>query len=412
MTERSKRVVVIGAGYAGLLAAVRLAGKTRRLPVEITLVNASDLFIERLRLHQYAAGQAIESRRIADILEMTDIGFVHGLVANLNAGEREVAVQTKGIVRRLSYDHLVHALGSTIDCDSVPGVREYAYRLTPAGPLSAEALRAALPVLAENGGRVVVVGGGPTGIEAAAEFAETWPSLQVSLITRGEFGAFISPKVAAYMRQSLGRLGVTIRDRTTVARVNAREVITDCGDAHGFDLCLWAGGFAVPSLARQAGLAVNERGQILVDPYLRSISHPEIYAVGDAAYPVEFPGAPVRMAAFPAVLMGAHAADCLSALLNGGSPRPFGFAWLGQGIALGRRDAVGMNNFPDDRQRGPLITGRVGVQVREFFVRYLAAAPLLERRWPGFFFWLGKSRGSGAIQTQRQRVEAPMSIDQ
>ena len=56
--------------------------------------------------------------------------------------------------------------------------------------------------------------------------------------------------------------------------------------------------------------SVNERGQIVIDPYMRSISHPDIYALGDAAYPLEAPGVAVRMAAFTAAVMGAHGADC------------------------------------------------------------------------------------------------------
>jgi NADH dehydrogenase FAD-containing subunit len=177
-----------------------------------------------------------------------------------------------------------------------------------------------------------------------------------------------------------------------VASVHRNVVLTEDGAAFPFDACLWTGGFCVPSLAREAGIIVNERDQVLVDPFLRSVSHPEIYAVGDAAHPVENPGAPLRMAAVTAVVMGAHAADCLAAELKGRTPRPLGFWWLGQGISLGRRDAVGFNNFPDDVQRGPLFTGRLGMSIRELFVHYLAALPAFERLWPGSFLWLGPRR--------------------
>ena len=116
---------------------------------------------------------------------------------------------------------------------------------------------------------------------------------------------------------------------------------------------------------------MNERNQIVVDPFLRSISHPEIYAIGDAAHPREDPGAPVRMSAVTATIMGAHGADCLSAVLRGKSPRPFSFAYLGQGIALGRHNAIGFNNYPDDKPIPPYFTGWLGYQFREGFVRFL-----------------------------------------
>jgi NADH dehydrogenase len=394
MSREERRVIVIGAGYAGLLATVRLAGKTRGLPVTITLVNESDLFVERVRLHQFAANQPVKRRPIVDALRKTGVHFIRGRVTALRPVEREIVVQTDSGPERLPYDNLLYALGSTIDCDSVPGVRDHAYRLTPAGPMSAETLRVALPDIARKQGRLIVVGGGPTGIEAAAEFKGAYPPLEVSLIVRGEFGAFTTPKVAGYMRQSLGRQKVAVIDNRTVASVERDVVVTDDGAAFPFDVCLWTGGFSVPPLAREAGMAVNERDQVLVDPFLKSVSHPEIFAVGDAAHPVENPGAPVRMAAVTAVVMGAHAADCLAAELKGRPPKPLGFWWLGQGISLGRRDAVGFNNFPDDVQRGPIFTGRLGMWIRESFVHFLAALPVLERLWPGFFLWLGPRRSA------------------
>jgi NADH dehydrogenase FAD-containing subunit len=73
------------------------------------------------------------------------------------------------------------------------------------------------------------------------------------------------------MRKSLTHLGVTIQDHTTVAQVTADAVLTNGSVIIPFDVCLWAGGFAVPPVARDAGLKVNERGQVLVDPFLRSI---------------------------------------------------------------------------------------------------------------------------------------------
>jgi NADH dehydrogenase len=401
MSSEETRVIVIGAGYAGLLATVRLAGRTRGLPVKITLVNNSEVFVERVRLHQYAANQCTKRRPIVDSLRGTGVHFLCGRVTALRPAEREVVVETDSGPERLPYDKLIYALGSTIDCDSVPGVRANAYRLIPAGPLSADALRVTLPQVAQHRRRLIVVGGGPTGIEAAAEFKDAYPQINVSLIARGEFGAFTTPKVARYMRQSLGRRKVDIIDNTTVTSVDRDVVFADDGRAYPSELCLWTGGFCVPPLAREAGIVVNDQNQVLVDPYLRSVSHPDIFAVGDAAHPLEDPGAPVRMAAVTAVVMGAHAADCLAAELRSRTPRPLGFWWLGQGISLGRRDAVGFNNFPDDVQRGPLFTGRLGMSIREMFVHLLASLPALERLWPGSFLWLGPRRPAPTHSSMR-----------
>lgn len=412
--KKTAQVVVIGAGYAGLLATVRLAGKLRRsraLPpgsVNLTLVNASEVFVERLRLHEFAASQTLKRRPLVASLRDTGVRFVQGYVSRIDPGQHILTVETPDGPQHLAYDKLLYALGSQTDRDSLPGVDQYAYTLTANGPRSALEMRERLPGLNKQGGRLVVGGGGATGIEAAAEFASTYPGLKVSLFTRGEFGEFLGTAVAAYMRKSLERLGVTIYDNTLVREVRPDELETSAG-TFGYDLCLWAGGFVAPPLARQAGLAVNERGQILIDPYMRSVSHPDILAVGDAAYPVEEPGAKVRMSAYTAIIMGAHGADCLNALLQGQTPRPFSFAYMGQGIALGRRNAIGFPKSADDRPHSPYFTGWLGYGFRRFFLPVITALPALERRWPGFFFWTGKGRFAAAKKGRPQTAPGDAS---
>lgn len=404
------RVVVIGAGYAGMLATVRMSGKLKseiqRGNVAITLVNAAEDFVERPRLHQFAANLAIARKPIADILKGTGVSFLRGVVTDIDVPRSMIVVEAGTGEERIPFHNLLYALGSTIDQESVRGVREHAYVLTPSGPNSAIALRAILPELEANGrgARILVCGGGATGIEAAAEFASSFPTFDVKLVTRGEFGSFTNKTVADYMRHSLGRLGVTIQDHTSIAAVEKDHALTASGDSVPFDVCLWAGGFTVPQLAREAGMAVNDRGQVLIDPFMRSISHPRIYAVGDAAAPVEMPGAAVRMAGITAVFMGAHGADCLSAEIQGKTQQPFSFAYLGQGIALGKNNAIGFNNYPADKPNLPYFTGRLGYEGREFFVRLLGALPTLERRWPGITFWLGKGRYAAAKRRRQAAV--------
>lgn len=417
-TERpTTHVLVLGAGYAGLLFTMRLVGKTSAKDVRITLVNDAPHFTERLRMHQFAANQTLTWRSLPRMLAKTHVAFVEGKATHIDVGGRAVTVETPAQTRTISFDYLVLAIGSLTDRDKIPGVADYAYTLAPRGPFSAAALREKLPALAQRGGRVVVVGGGPTGVESAAELASSYPRLKVHLVTEGRPGGAFGKGISEYMGRTLTRLGVQMHDEATVTAVGADGVTTAAGEAIPCDVCLWTGGFVAPALARDAGLAVNGHNQALVDPFMRALGHPEVYAVGDSAHPQEDPGVPVRMSAVTATILGAHGADCLSAILHGKMPHPLSFAYLGQGIALGRGNAIGFNNYPDDKPRHPYFTGWLGFQGREFFVRLLTDMPGYERRWPGFFYWPGKRRylaarkhlaPTGGDQVSRNRTLDPV----
>jgi NADH dehydrogenase FAD-containing subunit len=214
----------------------------------------------------------------------------------------------------------------------------------------------------------------------------------VKIITQGEFSAFTVARVRRYMRGAVDRLGIEVIEVVSVTAVHAHELHTTQGIIP-CDICIWAGGFKGLPLARQAGIQVNQRNQILVDPALRSLSHPAIYAVGDAVQPVQPVGAPMRMSLFTALVSAAHTADNLTRRLQGKRERPFGFSTYGQGIAIGRHDAVGFNTYPSDKPIGPQITGKAGLSIRNFIVGLILQLLAEERKWPGVFFWPGKWRG-------------------
>lgn len=409
MSEREIQVVVLGAGYAGLMAAIRLAGKNKKRPVQVTLINAGDHFVERPRLHETATGNAPRMKPLADLIAGTGIVFKQGYVTAFDPARQQVTVEMDGRPELVAYDYLVYTLGSQVDRTSVPGAAEYAYALDASGPRSAGPLRRRLEEVAGADGRVAVVGSGPTGIEVAAEIADLYPALAVTIVTQGQFGAFKGDKVQQYMRQAMTRLQVEVMEGAAVDEVRQGELAIAGQGRLPFDVVIWAGGFRALPLARQAGLPINERDQILVDPYFRSLAWPTIYVAGDAAQPVQGTGAPLRMALFPALVTGAHVADNLTRLIRGRAQRPLGFSYYGQGIALGRRDAVGFATYPDDQPVGPLVTGRLGLIVRNFFVWLLLFMLQIERRLPGFFFWLGGKRGQvgRAAEPERRRFWKP-----
>ena len=409
MTHPSTRILVLGAGIAGLLFTLRLSGKIDRSSVQITLVDEADTFIIRPRLHEFATHQRIFSRPFREILRKTPVQFLQGRVTGLDPSQHRIMVlDPQQQQHELGYDYLVYALGSMTDRQNVPGVDQYAYSLSARGPFSASALRERLPEIEARGGQVVVCGGGATGIETAAQVASVYPHIKVSLVTHGSLARSWNKSVADVIRRRLVSLGIEIVEQSHVRAVRAQSVVLEGGRELASDLCIWTTGFVVPPQAREAGLAVNERDQILVDPFLRSVSNPEIYAIGDAASPVEDPGVShVRMSAYTALIMGAHGADCVSAMLSGKTPKPLSFAYLAQTIALGQHNAMFLTLSADDQARPPYITGRVGAFTREVFIRFVITATLAQDRFPGLFVWPGKGRYEQAQRRKLAQEEHP-----
>jgi NADH dehydrogenase FAD-containing subunit len=177
-------VVVIGGGYAGVLAANRL---TQRDDVAVTLINPRPVFVERLRLHQLVGGshdavvdfQHVLSDRVRLVVDAATRIDAAGRTVSLAGGDR------------LAYDYLVYAVGSGIvDLSSVPGADEFAY---PVADLEgAERLRQAVEA-APPSAPITVVGAGPTGIEVAAELAEQGRT--VTLVCGERLNPYLHPRV-------------------------------------------------------------------------------------------------------------------------------------------------------------------------------------------------------------------------
>jgi NADH dehydrogenase FAD-containing subunit len=363
------RIVVAGAGYSGLAATLRLARRTtRRGPqTEVVLVNASDRFLERVRLHQVAAGQDVGEHPLSEILRGSGVRLVVARVTAIDPENRELHLDGADGPQQLRYDTLVHALGSGPVTDAVPGVAEHA---VPVSHLDgAREVRKRAMDLAAEGGVLTVVGAGLTGIETATELAETHPGLLVRLLTAGEPGAALSARGRAHLRRVLDRLGVEGRSGGSVAEVRADAVVLTGGETVPSDLTVWTTGFAVPQLAREAGIATDPHGRVLVDATLRSTSHPDVYAVGDSALGRTRSGDPMRMSCATGLPSAQYLADAVATRLAGREPAPQRFRYYIQCISLGRRDGLIQVVDPDDRPREVVITGRAGAAVKEMVVR-------------------------------------------
>jgi NADH dehydrogenase FAD-containing subunit len=341
-----------------MAAAIQLAARVkRREDVQVTLVSAQERFTERLRLHMTATGQRLAEMSIPELLEGTGAQFVRGWVTAVDADAKIVRVDDD---RVLHYDTLVYGLGSVADTAAVPGVEDNAYTLNSVQ--DAELLADRLARL--GSGTVVVGGSGLTGIESAAEIAERHPELNVVLLGRQEPGGTTTPKVKAYLQSALERLGVRVRSGIEVVKVLPDSVELASGENIAADVVVWTSGTRVSPLAAAAGLTVEESGRIVTDTVLRSVSHPDVYAVGDAAAIRQGYGV-MHGTCQGGMPTGVHAAVAIVRALKGKKPKPFRFGYYHTPVSLGRHDAVVQFTHPDDSPRRMYLTGRRAVWYKE-----------------------------------------------
>jgi NADH dehydrogenase FAD-containing subunit len=183
------------------------------------------------------------------------------------------------------------------------------------------------------------------------------------------------------------RLGVEVHEGTRVTEVQADAVLLDNGDRLPTDTVVWTTGFQVPDFARTAGFAVDTHGRLIVDRTLRSLSHPGVYAVGDAAAVQQHPhGKELRMACATALPSAAHAARAVGDRLAGREPAELRFRYINQCISLGRRDALVQFVRGNDDPVEWVLRGRFAALYKEVIVRSALATqrfPALVKLFPG-----------------------------
>ncbi|MFG3262379.1 MULTISPECIES: NAD(P)/FAD-dependent oxidoreductase [Streptomyces] len=365
-----QRIIVLGAGYAGAIAAGRLAKRLHREDVTITLVNAEPDFVERVRMHQLAVGQDLKPRPFSEMFAGTGVRLKLAKVTAVDVDRRTVSVTGTDAgpsgVEELEYDTLVYALGSGWNPQGVPGTAEHAHDI--AGRPGALRLRERLARLTA-GQPVVVVGGGLTGLEAATEIAESRPDLDVALAARGDLGDWLSPKGRGHLRKVVDGLGITVHEHTAVTGVAADHVTTADGATVPAAVTVWTTGFAVHPIARATSLEVTDTGQIVVDRTMRSVSHPDVYAIGDAASVTGPADKPLRMSCASGVPTAWQAADAIAARLTGGKIPEVPLRYFNQCISLGRKQGLIQYVTADDRAVRAALTGRTAALYKELICK-------------------------------------------
>ncbi|WP_063050800.1 NAD(P)/FAD-dependent oxidoreductase [Nocardia arthritidis] len=390
-------VVVIGGGYAGVMAANRL---TQRDDVTVTVINPRPLFVPRLRLHQLVGGT---HDAVVDFQEVLAEGvrLVIDSATRIDAAGRSVTLAEGGAI---GYDYLIYAVGSGSVGPQVPGAAEFAYPIATLE--AAQRLRSVLwdtPMTAA----VTVVGGGPTGIETAAELAEQRRA--VTLVCGGVLGPYLHPRARRTASKYLADLGVYVLEGPDASVTAVTREAVELGDGRTLpsQVTIWTAGFGVPDLADRSGLRTDAAGRLLTDETLTSVDDEHIVGAGDSSAPSDLP---FRMSAYAAGCLGAHAADTVLNRIAGARLTPIDLSFPAMCISFGRRTGIFQLGHKDDTAMRLYFSGRAGKKLEEFSCEASVKHLVTEAHKPGSHHWPkdGKHRPT-LLAGQRDDVATPVA---
>jgi NADH dehydrogenase len=356
------RVLILGGGFAGVGAAQKL----KHADAEVVLVDRHDYHTFQPLLYQYATGLLETSgvgHSLRDLLESHGNATIHkASVSAVDLDGRTVAFG-EGL-RSLSYDYLVFGLGAEVNFFGTEGAAEHAfpmYTLPHALRLKEhllerwEAADRDRTLVADGALNVVVVGGGPTGVETAGAIAELYrgdfekdyrdvspDDARVSLVEAGpELFPMFKPKLRTYAAKALADRTVEVRTGDVVSSVSPTRVTLRSGDVLDTHTLVWGAGLQGNALVTSLGLDLQRGNRIGVGPDLTLPGHPEVYMVGDiAAITDSKTGQLLPQLGSVALQSGEHAGEAIARRIAGKQTKPFAYRDKGTMATIGRGAAV------------------------------------------------------------------------
>jgi NADH dehydrogenase len=355
------RVLVLGAGFAGIGATHKLKDSD----VDVVLVDQHDYHTFQPLLYQVATGlleQPAVGHPIRDLVHKQENARVHqDTVTGLDLDAREARF---GELEPLTYDYLVLGLGAEVNFFGVDGAQEHAfplYTLADAVRLKDHVLQKweaadRKPDLIDDGAlHVIVVGGGPTGIETAGALAELYHGVftkdypdvteeqaRITLVEAGpELFPMFKPDIRAYTEEALAKRDVEVLTGEVVESITPTRVTLKSGTELKAHTLVWGAGLQGNQLVQSLGLDLERGNRIGVDQELRIPSHPEVYAVGDVAAITDQKTSQVLpQLGSVALQAGEHAGETIARKVAGKETKPFKYRDKGTMATIGRGSAV------------------------------------------------------------------------
>ncbi|MES2424928.1 MAG: FAD-dependent oxidoreductase [Pseudomonadota bacterium] len=288
-TDAPRHLVLLGAGHAHLQVLVRLArlSRARRAQLRVTLVSPYPLQLYASMLPGFVAGHytlADCTINLNSLIAASGVEFLQCRATRVDAAARKVEMVLHSNLHSISYDVLSLDTGAVLDRNRVeqvlPGAREHALFLRPLENFAAQWERlCTLPASAAQ--RMVVVGGGASGVELALALKHRLPQASVSLLSGPQ------PPAAAYPAgprkkalRALHAAGIVVLQKTC-SSIAADQLTLDDGSTLACDVPLLALGAQAPAWLARSGLTLDGEGFLAVNPWQQSLSHPEVFGAGD-----------------------------------------------------------------------------------------------------------------------------------
>lgn len=356
--SRIPRIVILGAGYGGIVTAIRLQKELNYNEADVTLVNRHDYHYITTHLHMPAAGTDKPKNSRINILSLIDefkIDFVKSTVLQIKPQEQKVILSDG----TLSYDYLVMGLGGEPETFGIPGLQEYAMNIRSLNTVNLikEHIEYQLAKFKQEPHRLdylsfVVGGANFTGIEFVGELADRLPNLAKQFdidpslikIYSIEAAPTILPgfdrELVEYAVSQLESKGVIFKLASPIKECTPNSVITENEEIKAATI-VWTGGIRGNHLIEDAGFEAK-RGRVEVDPHLRSLERDNVYVVGDCSIFLNEAGDPYPPTAQIAIQEGEAVAYNLVAAIRGEKLKPFVPTIKGTVASLGKKDAIGI----------------------------------------------------------------------
>ncbi|MFJ5436024.1 NAD(P)/FAD-dependent oxidoreductase [Pectobacterium sp. CHL-2024] len=392
MTSPTKKIVIVGGGAGGLELATSLGHKLgRKKKAEITLVDRNHSHLWKPLLHEVATGSLDDDMDALSYLAHARnhyFQFQLGMLTDIDREEQHIQLaevcDEQGDVlvaaRRIPYDILVVALGSTSNDFGTPGVKDHCIFLDnpkQARRFHNEMLNLFLKFTANQEEKervnIAIVGGGATGVELSAELHNAVKqlhsygfdgldnqTLNVTLVEAGErILPALPPRISAAAHQELNNIGVRVLTKTMVTSAESGGLNTKDGEFIEADLMVWAAGIKAPDAMKEiAGLETNRINQLVVESTLQTTRDPNIFAIGDCASCPQEGGGFVPPRAQAAHQMASRCHSNIIALLNGQTPKPYVYKDHGSLVSLSKFSTVG--SLMGNLMRGSvMVEGRI-----------------------------------------------------